>query len=132
MRRDEYFIPETAGTGASPGYSFGRSGNTSAGNYLLNEAVPSNLTGRPVGLSDCSIIGIVVSNENINTFQVEIEEHDGVTYTSLGIYTITASRSSSFLNLSVPVTSGKELAVKISSGSCKNVVVTIYVKGNAI
>lgn len=125
-------ISAGAGTGASPGFSFGRSGNTPSGTYLQNETVPSNVTGRPIDLDTGKIIQIVVSNQNINTFTIEIEEHDGTTYTSLGTYSLVSERSKKFTGLSVNLTSGKELAAKVSSGSCKNPIVTVYVKGGAL
>lgn len=119
------------GTGASPGFSFGRSGNVSSGAYLQNESVPSNVTGRPVDLVDARVTQVSISNENSNTFTVELEEHDGTTYTSLGTFAVTAARSAKYTGISISVTSGKEIAAKISSGSCKNPVVTVYVKGDA-
>ena len=130
-RRDDYYIPESSGTGASPGFSFGRSGNVSSGAYLNNETVPSNITGRPVDLNNSRITQLSVSNELANTFTVEIEEHDGTTYTSLGTFALISQRSKKFTGLNISVTSGKEIAVKIFSGSCKNPVVTVYVKGDA-
>lgn len=131
-RRDEYLIPESAGTGASPGFSFGRSGNVTSGAYLLNESVPSNITGRPIGLNNGRITSITISNENINTFTIKLEEHDGTTYTSLGTWTVTSARGDDFLNLNVSLTSGKEIAAKVNSGSCKNPIVTVYVKGDTV
>lgn len=131
-RRDEYYIPESSGTGASPGFSFGRSGNVSAGAYLSNESVPSNVTGRPVDLNGARITQVSISNENVNTFTIELEEHDGTTFTSLGTFALTAQRSSKFSNLNIPITSGKEMSAKVSSGSGKNIIVTVYVKGDAL
>lgn len=119
------------GTGASPGFSFGRSGNVSSGAYLSNESVPSNVTGRPVDLTNARITQVSVSNENVNTFTIELEEHDGTTFVSLGTFSVTSARSNKFTGLSISITSGKEIAAKISSGSAKNPVVTVYVKGDA-
>lgn len=131
-RRDDYNIPDTAGTGASPGFSFGRSGSVRSGAYLSNESVPSNTTGKPIGLSNGRIVGITVSNEKANTFDVELEEHNGTIFTSLGTFSLLNERSKTFLNLDIPVTAGLELAAKISSGSAKNIVVVVYIKGDAI
>lgn len=119
------------GTGASPGFSFGRSGNVTSGSYLNNESVPSNVTGRPVDLDSSKITQISVSNELSNTFEIVIEEHDGTTYTELCTISLTAQRTKKQI-YSVNVTSGKELAAKVKSGSCKNPVVTVYVKGDAV
>lgn len=131
-RRDDFYVPESSGSGASPGFSFGRGGNVSGGAYLLNEGTPSNTTGRPIGLNNGRITGVVISNQDTNTYTIELEEHDGTTYTSLGTFTVTSLRSDEFLNLSIPLTTGKEMSAKVSSGSCKNPVVTVYVKGDAI
>lgn len=125
-------VPESAGTGASPGFSFGRSGNVSSGTYLDNESVPSNRTGRPVDLNNARIVQVSISNENSNTFTIELEEHDGVTFTSLGTFTISATRSNKFADLNISLTAGKEMSAKISSGAAKNPIVTVYVKGDAV
>lgn len=125
-------VPESAGTGASPGFSFGRSGNAGSGTYLDNESVPSNRTGRPVDLDGARIVQVSVSNQNSNTFTIELEEHDGSAFTSLGTFAITSARSGKFANLSIPITAGKEISAKVSSGSAKNPVVTVYVKGDAV
>jgi len=130
--RDQYYVPESSGTGASPGFSFGRSGNVGSGAYLLNEGVPSNTTGRPVDLDTGRITQVSISNENANTFTIELEEHDGVTFVSLGTFSLTAQRSASFSSLSIPITAGKEMSAKVSAGSGKNVIVTVYVKGDAV
>ncbi len=119
------------GTGVSPGFSFGRSGNVSSGSYLQNESVPSNKTGRPVDLTDGRITQVSVSNETSNTFTVELEEHDGTTFTSLGTFSVTAARSDKFNGLNIPITSGEEISAKISAGSAKNPIVTVYVKGDS-
>lgn len=129
--RDQYYIPESSGTGASPGFSFGRSGNVAAGAYLLNESVPSNVTGRPIDLTSGRITQVTISNELTNTFTIELEEHDGTTYTSLGTYTVTAARGASYSSLNVALSPNKEMAAKVSAGSGKNIVVTVYVKGDA-
>lgn len=124
-------VASGAGTGASPGFSFGRSGNVAAGAYLQNETVPSNITGRPVDLTDGRIIQVSISNESANTFTIELEEHDGTTYTSLGTFSLTAERSKKFTGLNIAITAGKEIAAKVSAGSAKNPIVTVYVKGDA-
>ena len=129
--RDQYYSPPTAGVSASPGFSFGKSGNTPSGTYLENETVPSNKTGRPIDLAGAVITQISIANETINTFDVELEEHDGVTYTSLGTFSVTAARSTKYSNLNISITDGKELAAKISDGSAKNPIIIVYVKGDA-
>lgn len=124
-------LPESAGSGASPGFSFGRSGNITNG-YLDNESVPSNTTGRFIGLANARMIGVNVNNENANTFSVVIEERIGSTFTVIGTFDVVSARGQSFVGLSVNLTTGSEMACRISSGSCKNPVVTVFVKGDAL
>ena len=116
---------------ASPGFTWGRSGNVNSGAWLLNDTVPSNLAGRTIALTSGLIKKIMISNENANTFVVGIYEHNGVTYTQLTTVSMTAQRSKQQL-VSVAITLGKELAVKIESGSCKNVIVGIILSGNLV
>jgi hypothetical protein len=125
-------IASGGGTGASPGFQFTRSGNIGTGAYLQVGSVPSNLTGSPIGLTSPKLVALVISNEIANTFNIQLEEHDGTTYTTIGTYSVVASRSAVYTGLSVNLTSGKELAVKVSSGSAKNLVVNVYVKGNSL
>lgn len=114
---------------ASPGFTWGRSGNVSSGAWLQNDRVPSNLAGRKVDFSTPSLKKILVSNEKNNTFTVGIYEHDGTTYTQLATLALSSERTKS-ASYSISVTNGKELAVKIESGSCKNVVVGVVLSGS--
>lgn len=114
-------------TSASPGFTWGASGNV-VNAWLLNDTVPSNKAGRPIFLNSAEIGNIFVANENINTFDVAIYEHVGVgTEILLVTVNIVAARSAGF-TVSVPITTGKELGVKIV-GSAKNPVVSLIIKG---
>jgi len=115
-------------TYASPGFTWGRSGAIPAGTWLQNDTVPSNITGRHVFLTSAKIKKIFIANENINTFNLEIYEHDGTTYTLLTTVTVTSLRKVSFA-LDVSVTFNKEIAIKVSSGSCKNIVCGLIITG---
>ena len=119
---------EALGFSASPGFTWGRSGTVNAGFYLLNDGVVSNTTGRLITFTTANLRKILIANENINTFTVVVEERDGFTGTVLATIPVVASRTKS-INLNVPVTPGKELAVKILSGSCKNPVVGVFLDG---
>ena len=126
-------IEEAAGGGttSTPTFTWGRSGNVPSGTWLQNETVPSNTTGRTIGLIGTLIERIFVSNEVPNTFNLEVYEHDGVTYTLLKTVSVVALRSTYFDMLPpVACTIGKEMAVKLSSGSAKNLVVIVVMKGN--
>jgi hypothetical protein len=113
---------------ASPGFTWGRSGNVVAGAWLLNDSVPSSVVGRLMFLSNAYIKNVFITNENASTFTVQIYEHDGTTYTLLTSVSLTSQRQKSE-SKNIAVTFGKELALKISSGSCKNVVAGLIITG---
>lgn len=116
---------------ASPGFTWGKSGAVS-NSWLLNDSVPSNLAGRNFSLNSGLLTQVAVSNENINTFDVEIYEHDGTTFTLLATVSIVAARSGVFDDTdfgTVNITQGKELATKIVNGSSKNPVVACILSG---
>ena len=71
---------------------------------------------------------IQVSNSQASTFTVTVYEHDGSTYNALVPISLTAQRSKEE-DFNIPVTSGKELAVQITAGSCKNPVVGVILDG---
>ena len=125
----EFFQSQLA-VSASPGFTWGRSGNTPSGTWLLNDTVPSNKAGRTVSLSAPSITQVFVASEQIDTFDIGIYEHEGdeINLTLLGTVSIITSRTGVF-NVAFPVTSGRQLATKIETGSAKNVVVGTQLAG---
>ena len=125
-------LAATVGVSASPGFSFGRSGNNSNGTWLLvTGSVPSNRAGITVALSNPVITQVFIANENINTFDITIFEHEGdeINLTSLGTVSVVASRSATF-DVNFPLTSGRQLAVQITSGSARNVNVGLQLQGS--
>jgi len=116
------------GVSASPGFTWGRKGTVSSGVYLLNDDVPSNVTGRVVPFTGPTIRKIFVTNGSASTFNVSLYEHDGVTYTLLTTVSLSSQRAASF-TVNVPVTTGKQLAIKITSGSADNPVVGVILDG---
>lgn len=118
-------------TTASPGFTFGRSGNLPANTWLQNETVPSNKAGHTVNLTAPIIQEITVSSEDIDTFNVGIYEHEGdeINLTLLTTVSIIAARGGTFTGLSVSITAGRQLAARITDGSAKNVIVDLIVKG---
>ena len=119
-------------TSASPGYSYGRPGNAPNNTWLYRPgSVPSNRTGITVGFTDPVITRVTVANENINTFDITLYEHEGdeINLTSLGTVSVVASRSGEF-PVSFAMTQGRQLAVRITSGSAKNVGVDIQLSGS--
>lgn len=125
-------LAETVGVSASPGFQFGRSGNLPSNTWLgVVGGVPSNKAGITVALSNPIITQIFVASEEIDTYDVEVFEHEGneVNLTSLGTVSIVASRSGSF-SVSFSVTSGRQLACKIINGSAKNCNVGLQLQGS--
>jgi hypothetical protein len=113
---------------ASPGWSFGRANAVQPLTWLLHEGVSSNITGRMVTMTDATIRRVFVSNQMSATFDLELYEHDGTTFTLLGTISMITQRSGVF-SVSFPVTTGKEIAVKQSTGQSNNLVVGLLVKG---
>lgn len=125
-------LSTVVGASASPGFNFGRSGNVGSGTWLnVTGNVPSNRAGITVALNSPEITQVFVANQNINTFDIGIYEHEGdqVNLTLLGTVSVVSSRSETF-TVSIPVTSGRQLAVRVTSGSTKNVNVGLQLKGN--
>ena len=121
---------EEIGASASPGFSFGRSGNASTGSWLLNEGVPSNRAGRYVFTTSPKLVEIFVSSENIDTYTISIYEHEGdeVNLTLLDTLSITAARGGQKIS-NVAITSGRQLAIRVTAGSARNVVAGLILKG---
>lgn len=119
------------GASASPGFSWGRSGNASSGTWLQNDSVPSNLSGRTVAFSNPKIRRIFTASEDVATYTLQIYEHEGnsVNLTLLTSFNVTSSRTGDSASIDIPVTSGKQLAVQVSAGSCRNIVVGVILAG---
>jgi len=124
---------KTGGKGVSPGFTWGRSGNLPPGTWLLNDTVPSNVVGRRVSFNDVFLEEVSVANQKVTTFKIEIYEHDGTIFTLLHTLSITvAARGGESTGLNIPVTTGKELAVRVADSSPnapKNADVTVQLKG---
>jgi len=113
---------------ASPGFSWARSGNTPTNTWLSNGTVPSNQAGRIVPV-DGEISDIYVANENINTFDISIYERTGAVFTLLATISVTATRTKTQHYTGISVDKGDELSARLTSGSAKNPVVGVVIKG---
>lgn len=132
MTRRFNIIPSAASIPiASPGYTFGRSGSIPSDTWLTNEGVPSNKAGHVVKIQDGLIESISIANEDVSTFDVAIYWHEGneVNLTLITTVSVVSSRTGQFFLDSVSVPEGKQLASKVSSGSAKNIVVDVIIKG---
>lgn len=123
---------EEIGASASPGFTWGRSGASGSGTWLQNDSVPSNLAGRTLVLGDGKVVKIFSATEDANTYELTLYYHDGnsINLTTVTTLTVTASRTgdSGTINFSIPA--GKQLAIRITSGSAKNIVAGVVLQGD--
>lgn len=125
---------EESGASASPGFSFGRSGSVSAGTWLRRPGnVPSNRAGVTIPIDNPIVSELSCSNRNIDTYTLEIWEHEGnlTNDVLLGTITVTSARGGTF-SVNFPTTKGKQLAVRLASGggSVRDLGADIVIKGN--
>lgn len=123
-------VNQTLVTSASPGFSFGRSSNVNSGTWLQCETVPSNKAGRFVYISNPVIKNIFISNEQISTFNVSVYSHEGdeVNLTLIDTVSVVSSRGGTFA-IDAPIASGVQLALRITSGSARNIVCGLELSG---
>ena len=124
-------ISNTVSTSASPGFSFGRASNVNAGTFLNVEGVPSNKAGRWVYITNAIVTRVFVSNEQQATFDVQVYSHigNGLSLTLLGTVSVINSYGASF-EVNFPVSTDTQLALKVSSGSARNVVAGLELQGS--
>lgn len=111
------------GASASPGFSFGRNGSLSRNTWLRRPGnVPSNRAGVTVDITNPVVTKIAVANRNVETFEVEIYEHEGnqVNLTLLGTVNV-VNNTSQIFNVNFPATQGRQLAVRLGNTSTGNV-----------
>jgi len=125
----EEIISQKVTVSASPGFTWGRSGNIATGAYLLNDSVPSNLAGRQVPVSTGVITTIFVDSELIRTFDISIFKHTDP-FTILATVSIINAKGGIFtLALPPTVTSDDVLGAQVTAGSPRNPVVGIIIRG---
>lgn len=128
-------IANDVAVSASPGFSYGRSGNVTAGAYLQCETVPSNVSGRWVYLNSAYVTKVYITNENTTTYKIEALYHDGneTNLTSLGTVTVTSAKGGAFsVNWSVPV--NKQIAIRLATdtpNNAKNIVCGLQLDGTS-
>ena len=125
---------EEAGSSASPGFNFGKSGGVSVNDWLRGPGnVQSQRAGIPINITNPVITTISVSNRNTETYTVTIFEHDGnrLNETSLGSVSVTASTGAT-VNVNISATQGKQLSARMtasSTGNVRDIVVSVLIKG---
>lgn len=125
---------EESGASASPGFSFGRSGNVSGNTWLRRPGnVPSNRAGVTIPINNPVISEVSCSNRNIDTYTLEIWEHEGnlTNDVLLGTITVTSARGGTF-PVNFTSTKGKQIAVRLQggSGSVRDLGADIVIKGS--
>lgn len=117
---------------ASPGFSFGRTGNLSSGTWLLRPgSVPSNKSGINVGIGTPLLLKVTVASENEDTYSVGIYQHDGneINLNLVTTVSITAVRKQVF-DLSAALEFDRQIAVRVLTGSAKNLGVDLQLSGS--
>ncbi len=113
-------------------FNWARSGVVPAGSWLLNDSIPSNKSGRTLSISSANVVRFFSASDSLDTYVLELYEHDGnsVNLTYKTNLTVSSSRIGNSGSISIPVTNGKQLAVKLATGSAKNIICGILPKGN--
>jgi hypothetical protein len=130
------YLKNQVAVSASPGFTWGRSGNVSTGTWLLNDSVPSNTSGRLIFLNSAEIVKIFIANEDATILSVDIYSHDGnsVNLTLLGTVTTAATRNNTF-TVSYSVALNKQIGLRLSPSSAnsgKNMVAGCLIKGSTV
>lgn len=134
--RVAYWLDETGVEHAFGGFgvtetvtlTWGDTGSISSGSYLLNDGVSSDVAGRLNFLTLAKVKHIFVTNGAASTFDITVQEHDGITYTDIVTVSLSSQRSAAF-PVDVVVTPGKQLAIKITSGTASSPVVGVLLSG---
>jgi hypothetical protein len=116
---------------SSPPHHFGRQGLVSSDNaaYLLTDkGVPSNINGSVISRTTPKIQSVTISATNATSCVVTIQEHNKTTFTDIRDVVLNGTSVVYVPPLSA-LTKGKELAVKMKSGSARDIEVTVIVEG---
>ena len=125
---------QESGASASPGFSFGRSGNVTGNTWLRRPGnVPSNRAGVTIPIDNPTIAEVSCSNRNIDSYTLEIWEHEGdlTNDNLLGTVSVVGARGGVF-TVSFPSSKGKQIAVRLASGggSVRDLGVDVVIKGS--
>ena len=127
------FAINSVNVSASPGFTWGKPGNSPASSYLENDSVASNLAGRLVPF-DGFISEFFVNNRRSTAGRVmEIMRRRPAqtgTWTSIGSISLGVGEPKGVVSLNVAVLKEDELAVRVSpsSASFKDPIVGVVIK----
>lgn len=129
------FAEEITNAKVQEEFFFSRSGGTSQNTFLRRSGdAPSNRSGFLLSRSNSIITRIDCTSRDVETYDVEIYEHEGDSsnLTLLTTVSVTSEESQSFL-VNVAVTTGRQLAVRIgntSTGNVRDPGVKVYIDGD--
>lgn len=109
---------------STPGFTYGRSGNNVPGSFLLNDTVPSNKTGRPVPIDLGALAKVSIAQEDAAASRFTVVEHDGNLAAQRDVVTVdmagSVQRVFDFTGTPLPVTPGRQLALRVDFLSSRN------------
>ena len=118
---------------SKPPHWFTKIGNASSGTYLENGNIPSNVVGLPFGLNNGALTKVWIGKEDPSDVDVGIYTHDGDEINLTLIHTVSMliadGRTKSFDVSGVSIPKDKQIALKITSGTAKNIKSYIITSG---
>lgn len=125
---------EETSASASPGFFYGRANSVFPLTWLLAGVVPSNKTGWPILLNSASITRLAVSNDIVDTYSLDVFEHNKTLFTFIATISVTADFGA-IVNFPVgdaALTTGKELAYRLITGNPENILLTATMNGSVV
>lgn len=128
-------LSATAAVSASPGFTWGKSGSAGPGEYLYNDQVESNKSGRLVPLNNAIVTKFFVNNtKNTGTRKLQLVRRRPAqtgTWTVIASITLASGQYANAFDVSASVLLNDELAVRVASGSndFENAIVGIIING---
>lgn len=112
--------------GVSPAFTLARQGAVSTNTWLLNNGVPSNLTGIRI-FTASNLTRVFVESSSSSTYEVTIYQHDHAIYTVLTVLTVTGTYGNEII-VDIPLTLGQAIAARVTSGTATDPVVGLILE----
>lgn len=131
---DETLNEWTAGTvgdmhpfpGVAPAFTLARQGAVGINTWLLNDGVPSNLTGIRI-FTPSNLTRVFVESSQPSTYEITIYQHDHVIFTVLTVLTVSSAYGNE-LTVDIPLTLGQSIAARVTSGTANDPVVGLILE----